>query len=284
MAFEWKEHSVLNLTFVIKRLLVKFDQFISGFAFETSYLPFKVIPLFCTAHPLLRVILRHPRWRRLFPLVRKEQTRATFAELKLLFAILPQIGWELPGLQLTNKEMKKKCVWSRSLQWCFTLQPSSCGIKFKNVLAEALDGAVNPMGQLYGSLTVSGLGSLLCICCSNSKCGETNICRTNKTHRSTRTTRGRPIFDVNTKFAAEFTSCCVCFGNIKHIKKTENKLDLECILRTRWALFCISPQSPPRKLSILTAISKPCPPFTAVCEETSTVTPDFFPRYLLRTV
>ena len=27
---------------------------------------------------------------------------------------------------------------------------------------------------------------------------------------------------------------------------------------------------------ILTAISKPCPPFTAVCEETSTVTRDFF--------
>ena len=50
--------------------------------------------------------------------------------------------------------------------------------------------------------TVSGLGSVLYICCSNSECGETNICRTNKTHRSTRTTRGRPIFDVNTKLAA----------------------------------------------------------------------------------
>ena len=37
------------------------------------------------------------------------------------------------------------------------------------------------------------------------------------------------------------------------------------------ALFCIFPQSPPRKLSIITAISRPCPPFTAVCEETSTV-------------
>ena len=31
----------------------------------------------------------------------------------------------------------------------------------------------------------------------------------NKTHRSTRTMRGRPVFDVNTKFAAEFTLCCV---------------------------------------------------------------------------
>lgn len=49
---------------------------------------------------------------------------------------------------------------------------------------------------------VSGLGSLLYISCSNSECGETNTCRTNKTHRSTGTTRGRPIFDVNTKLAA----------------------------------------------------------------------------------
>ena len=55
-----------------------------------------------------------------------------------------------------------------------------------------------------------------------------------------------------------------------------NKLDFECTPRTRWALFCISPQSTPRKLSILTAISNPCPPFTAVCEETSMVTPRFF--------
>ena len=39
-----------------------------------------VIPLFCSAHPLLRITLRHPRWRRFFPLARKEQTRAAFAE------------------------------------------------------------------------------------------------------------------------------------------------------------------------------------------------------------
>ena len=85
-------------------------------------------------------------------------------------------------------------------------------------------------------------------------------------------------------FNVVFSTLNVCVGDIKHRKTTENKLHLESILQTRWALFCISPQSPPRKLSILTAISKPCPPFTAVCKETSTVTPDFFPRYLLRTV
>ena len=87
-------------------------------------------------------------------------------------------------------------------------------------------------------------------------------------------------------FNVLFSSLNVCVGDIKHRKTTENKLDLECILQTRWALFCISPQSPPRKLSILTAISKPCPPFTAVCEETSTVTPNFslvFAKNSLRT-
>ena len=43
----------------------------------------RVMPLFCTAHPLLSITLLHPRWRRFFPLSRKEQTRAAFAELKL---------------------------------------------------------------------------------------------------------------------------------------------------------------------------------------------------------
>ena len=73
--------------------------------------PFKVIPLFCTAHPLLRITLLHPRWRRFFPLARKEQTRPAFTELKLLFAIImPQIGWQLPGLLSKNKKMKEMCV------------------------------------------------------------------------------------------------------------------------------------------------------------------------------
>ena len=53
----------------------------------------KVIPLFCTAHPLLRITMLHPRWRRFFPLARKERTGAAFAELRLLLAIImPQIG------------------------------------------------------------------------------------------------------------------------------------------------------------------------------------------------
>ena len=52
-------------------------------------------------------------------------------------------------------------------------------------------------------------------------------------------------------FNVLFSSLNFCVGDIKHIKTTENKLDLECILRTRQAIFCISLQSPPRKLSNL---------------------------------
>ena len=76
-----------------------------------------------------------------------------------------------------------------------------------NVLAEALDGGCEACGAVLRlsdciKETLSGLGSLLYVCCSNSECGETNICRTNKTHRSTGTTRGRPTFDVNMKLTA----------------------------------------------------------------------------------
>ena len=173
----------------------------------------KVIPLFCTAHPLLRIILRHPRWRRLFSLARKEQTRAAFAEQKLSFAIMPQIGWQLPDFPSKSKKMKEMCVIPKSLV-VFHFAAVELW-NYWNVLAEALGcGGCEACGtalRLSNCINepVSGLRSLLYICCLNSESGETNISGTNKTHRSTRTTRGRPIFDVNTKFAAEFTFCCV---------------------------------------------------------------------------
>ena len=50
-----------------------------------------------------------------FPLARKEQTRAAFAELKLLFAIImPQIGLPLPGLLSKSEKMKEMCVIPKS--------------------------------------------------------------------------------------------------------------------------------------------------------------------------
>ena len=83
--------------------------------FSALNIAVKVIPLFCTAHPLLHITLRHPRWQRFFPLARKEQTRAPFAELKLLFAIMmPQIGWQLPGLLQKKRKMKVMCVIPKS--------------------------------------------------------------------------------------------------------------------------------------------------------------------------
>ena len=91
-----------------------------------------------------------------------------------------------------------------------------------NVLAEALDGGCEACGaalRLSDCIKerVSGLGSLPYICCSNSECRETNIGRTNETHRRTGTPLGRPIFDVNTKLAAGlFTFTDV--KNIFHIK------------------------------------------------------------------
>ena len=50
------------------------------FCFVFSH--FKVIPLFCTAHTLLRITLRHPRWRGLFLLARKEQNKGRFCRAK----------------------------------------------------------------------------------------------------------------------------------------------------------------------------------------------------------
>ena len=75
----------------------------------------KVIPLFCTVHSLLRITLPHPRWWRFFSLARKEQARAAFAELKLLFAIImPQVGRQLPGLLSKDKKMKEMFVIPKS--------------------------------------------------------------------------------------------------------------------------------------------------------------------------
>ena len=103
-----------------------------------GYTALKVIPLFCTAHPLLRITLLHPRWRRFFLLARKQQTRATFAELKLLFAIImPQIVLQLPGLPSKNEEMKEMCVIPKSAV-VFHFAAFELW-NYQNVLAEALE-------------------------------------------------------------------------------------------------------------------------------------------------
>lgn len=79
------------------------------------------------------------------------------------------------------------------------------------VLAKALDEgckACNTPLRLSDCTdeTISGLGSFLYIACQNAACGEINQCTTNKAHRTAGTTRGRKIFDVNTKIAADKSS------------------------------------------------------------------------------
>ena len=50
----------------------------------------------------------HLRWRRFFPLARKERTRAAFAELKLLFAIImPQIGRTASWFAIEKQENER---------------------------------------------------------------------------------------------------------------------------------------------------------------------------------
>ncbi|PFX14023.1 hypothetical protein AWC38_SpisGene21851 [Stylophora pistillata] len=97
-----------------------------------------------------------------------------------------------------------------------------------NVLAKALDGGCEACGaalRLSDCIkeTVSGIRSLLYISWSNSECGDTNVYRTNKTHRSTGTTRGRPIFDVNTKLAADVVHAKRPLGSSLYSIKTQNK-------------------------------------------------------------
>ena len=61
----------------------------------------------------------------------------------------------------------------------FTSRLSSCGIHYPGwgfgwgLLSPLISNCINEK--------VSGLGSLLYTCCSNSECVETNICQTNKT-------------------------------------------------------------------------------------------------------
>ena len=79
------------------------------------------IPWFCIAQPFLRITLRHPRWRRFFTPAREGQTRAAFAELKLLFEItMPQNRLTASWSAIKKQENKKKCASSGSLQRSLT--------------------------------------------------------------------------------------------------------------------------------------------------------------------
>ena len=165
-------------------------------------LTLKVIPLFCTAQPPLRITLRHPRWRRFFPLARKEgrfcRAKAFIRNNNATHRL--KASWLAIEKQENERNVRDSEVCSGfSLRGRLVVELLKCPGCEACGTALRLSNCINE--------PVSGLGSLLYVCCSNSESGEMNISGTNKTHRGTRTTRGRPVFDVNTKF--EFTFCCV---------------------------------------------------------------------------
>lgn len=76
-----------------------------------------------------------------------------------------------------------------------------------DLLAKELDGGCKSCGKPLRLAdctqeTISGLGSFLYITCGEETCGEINVCHTSKMHRANAGTRGRPVFDINTKLAA----------------------------------------------------------------------------------
>ena len=168
----------------------------------------KVIPLFCTAQPFLRItLIATSKMAAVLPASEKRTDKGRFCRAKAFIRNMNAANRLKTSWSALKKKVNEKNV--RDLEVCSGFPFRGRRVVEWNVLAEALDGGCEACGaalRLSNCIkeTVTGLGSLLYICCSNSECGETNICRTNKTHRSTGTTRGRPIFDVNTKLAANF--------------------------------------------------------------------------------
>ena len=144
-----------------------------------------MIPLFCTAQPFLRItLIATSKMAAVLHASVKRTDKGRFCRAKAFIRNKNAANRLKASWSALKKQENEKNV--RELEVCsgFPLR----GRRF--VLAEALDGGCEACGaalRLSNCIkeTVSGLGSLLYICCSNSECGETNICRTNKTHRST---------------------------------------------------------------------------------------------------
>ena len=163
----------------------------------------KVIPLVCTARPFLRIVTS--KMAAVLPARVKRTDKVRFCRAKDFIRNKNAANRLTASWSALKKPENENNV--RDPEVCSEFPLRGRRVVELNVLAEALDGGCEACGVVLRlsdciKETVSGLGSLLYICCSNSECGETNICRTNKTHRSTGTTRGRPIFDVNTKLAS----------------------------------------------------------------------------------
>ena len=136
--------------------------------------------MFCTTHPLLRIILRHPRWRQFFPAKRTKKGR--FCRAKAFILNNNVTYWLTASRSAIEKKENEKNV--RDPKVCCGFSLRSRRVIELNVQAEALDGGCEACGIALSNCineTVSGPGSLLYICYSNSECEETNICRTKET-------------------------------------------------------------------------------------------------------
>ena len=136
-----------------------------------------MIPWFCIAHPLLRITLRHPIWRKRKLPARLVTTKGAFA-----------------GAYPCTKQVEEKTakIWEHKSpdreEVCFenlTKISGRCVVEL-DLLAEALDRGCNTCAKplqlsRITDETVSGLGSFLYIMCSNPDCGELNICQTKPT-------------------------------------------------------------------------------------------------------
>ena len=160
--------------------------------------------MFCTARPLLRItLIATYKMAAVLPAGLKRTDKGRFCRAKAFIRNKNATNRLTASWSALKKQENEKSV--RDLEVCSGFPLRGRRVVELNVLAEALDGGCEACGaalRLSDCIkeTVTGLGSLLYICCSNSECGETNTCRTNKTRRSTGARR--PIFDVNTKLAA----------------------------------------------------------------------------------
>ena len=163
---------------------------------------FKVIPLFCTAHPLLCIILWHP-----VPASTKRTNKGHFCRAKAFIrnnnaADRLTASWFAIEKQENERNDRDSEVCSG-----FSLRGSRV-VELLSVLALRLwMGAVKSVWQLYGSaiaLTSHYLAwDRYCTYVVQTPGVKRRIFLGQI--RPTRTTRGRPIFDVSTKFAAEYT-------------------------------------------------------------------------------
>ena len=167
-----------------------------------------MIPQYCIAHPVLRIKTRN--W--------QHNIMAAFLAGKLSQEKNGRFGKAWLGKRGGNLWQGRKRKLSESVEIVESaktsvLSFSKCEFPVTgrrvvelDLLAKELDGGCKSCGKPLRlsdctQETISGLGSFLYITCGEETCGEINVCHTSKVHQVNAGTRGRPVFDINTKLA-----------------------------------------------------------------------------------